>query len=155
MMPFLNLTRRNALIAAHDALATTLAVLASFYLRFEGELFTERLPLLLRILPYFVVLSIVAATRFLKGAWLSIVVALVIVALFVAIKRHYDRMTRVLAVRPSEVGEDQVGDALADHHAGRIGVGPDAVGHDRGIGHPESLQAVHPSGLVHDGHRVG
>ena len=51
----------------------------------------------------FVVLSIVAATRFLKGAWLSIVVALVIVALFVAIKRHYDRMTRVLAVRPEEV----------------------------------------------------
>src|SRR5438874_1810786 len=51
----------------------------------------------------FVVLSIVAATRFLKGAWLSIVVALVIVALFVAIKRHYDRMTRVMAVRPEEV----------------------------------------------------
>src|SRR5205823_9665850 len=56
----------------------------------------------------FVVLSIVAATRFLKGAWLSIVVALVIVALFVAIKRHYDRMTRVLAVRPEEVHREAI-----------------------------------------------
>jgi len=55
-----------------------------------------------------VVLSIVAATRFLKGAWLSIVVALVIVALFVAIKRHYDRMTRVLAVRPEEVHREAI-----------------------------------------------
>src|SRR5258707_1938786 len=54
-----NLTLRNFLIAAHDALATTLAVLASFYLRFEGEFFAERLPLLLRILPYFVAFSVV------------------------------------------------------------------------------------------------
>ena len=30
------LTSRNLLIAVHDALATTLAVLASFCLRFEG-----------------------------------------------------------------------------------------------------------------------
>jgi FlaA1/EpsC-like NDP-sugar epimerase len=59
MMRLSNLTMRNALIAAHDALATTLAVLASFYLRFEGELFTERLPLLLRILPYFIAFSVV------------------------------------------------------------------------------------------------
>src|ERR1700688_1844240 len=59
MMRFSNLTLRNGLIAVHDALATTLAVLASFYLRFEGELFTERLPLLLRILPYFVAFSVV------------------------------------------------------------------------------------------------
>jgi O-antigen biosynthesis protein WbqV len=59
-----NLTLRNALIAAHDALATTLALLASFYLRFEGELFTERLPLLLRILPYFILFSIVACYVF-------------------------------------------------------------------------------------------
>jgi FlaA1/EpsC-like NDP-sugar epimerase len=54
-----NLNLRNVLIAVHDALATALAVLASFYLRFEGDFFTERLPLLLRILPYFVAFSIV------------------------------------------------------------------------------------------------
>ena len=64
-MRFSNLTLRNALIATHDALATILAVFASFYLRFEGgDLFAERLPLLLRILPFFVVLSVVVCYAF-------------------------------------------------------------------------------------------
>jgi len=64
MMRLSNLTLRNALIAAHDALATALAVLASFYLRFEGDAFFDRLPLLLRILPYFVALSVVVSYAF-------------------------------------------------------------------------------------------
>lgn len=59
-----NLTTRNLLIALHDALATTLAVLATFYLRFEGDAFLDRLPLLLRILPYFVVFSVVVCYFF-------------------------------------------------------------------------------------------
>ena len=59
-----NLTLRNLLIAVHDALATTLAVFASFYLRFEGDAFFERLPLMLRILPYFVAFSIVVSYVF-------------------------------------------------------------------------------------------
>src|ERR1700731_4637562 len=59
MIRFPGLTYRNLLIATHDALATALAVLAAFYLRFEGEFFTERLPLLLRMLPYFVAFSVV------------------------------------------------------------------------------------------------
>ena len=60
MMRFSNLTLRNVLIATHDALATMLAVFASFYLRFEGsEYFFDRVPLLLRILPYFIALSVV------------------------------------------------------------------------------------------------
>src|ERR1700733_5657745 len=60
MMRLSNLTLRNALIAAHDALATALALFASFYLRFEGgEYFFERVPLLLRILPYFIAFSVV------------------------------------------------------------------------------------------------
>src|ERR1700688_4801695 len=58
MMRLPNLTHRNALIATHDALATVLAVLTSFYLRFESDL-ADRLPLLLRILPYFVAFSVV------------------------------------------------------------------------------------------------
>src|SRR6202047_5519977 len=59
-MRLTNLTTRNLLIAAHDALATALALLASFYLRFDGgELFFERMPLLLRVLPYFVAFSAV------------------------------------------------------------------------------------------------
>jgi O-antigen biosynthesis protein WbqV len=54
-----NLTLRNGLIAAHDALATVAALFASFYLRFDGgEYFFDRVPLLLRILPYFVVFSV-------------------------------------------------------------------------------------------------
>jgi O-antigen biosynthesis protein WbqV len=64
MMRFTHLTSRNLLIAVHDAIATTLAVLASFYLRFEGELFSERLPLLLDILPFFIALSVVVCYAF-------------------------------------------------------------------------------------------
>ncbi len=60
-----NLTLRNALIATHDALATVLALFASFYLRFEGsESFFDRVPLLLRILPYFVAFSVVVCYVF-------------------------------------------------------------------------------------------
>src|SRR3984893_9917798 len=59
MTRFSQLTLRNFLIATHDAIATTLALLASFFLRFDGEWFDERLPLLLRILPWFVAFSVV------------------------------------------------------------------------------------------------
>jgi hypothetical protein len=52
MTPLSQLTRRNYLIAAHDGLATVVALVASFYLRFDGgEAFYARLPQLLRILP--------------------------------------------------------------------------------------------------------
>ena len=60
MMRLSNLTLRNALIALHDALATTLALFVSFYLRFEGgEYFFDRIPLLLRLLPFFIAFSVV------------------------------------------------------------------------------------------------
>jgi O-antigen biosynthesis protein WbqV len=58
------LTWRNVLIASHDALATAFAVVTSFYLRFEGSGLTERLPLLLRILPYFIIFSVVVCYVF-------------------------------------------------------------------------------------------
>src|SRR6202163_63365 len=64
MTPLSSLTSRNLLIAIHDAIATMLAVLASFYLRFEGELFSDKLPLLLQILPYFIALSVVVCYVF-------------------------------------------------------------------------------------------
>jgi O-antigen biosynthesis protein WbqV len=64
MMRISNMTLRNLLIAVHDALATTLAVLATFYLRFEDEAFFDRLPLLLRILPWFVAFSVVICYAF-------------------------------------------------------------------------------------------
>ncbi len=58
------LTRRNALIALHDALVTAFAVVASFYLRFEGDNLADRLPILLRILPSFVLFSVVVCFVF-------------------------------------------------------------------------------------------
>src|SRR3569623_1857462 len=64
MTPLTSFTYRNWLIALHDALATTAAVLTSFYLRFEGEPFFDRLPLLLFILPYFVAFSVVVCYLF-------------------------------------------------------------------------------------------
>ena len=60
-----HLTLRNYMIAAHDTVATALALFAAFYVRFEGgELFVDRLPLLLRILPYFLVFSLVVCYVF-------------------------------------------------------------------------------------------
>src|SRR3984885_4025238 len=64
MTRFPRFTLRNFLIAAHDALATALALIASFYLRFEGESFFDRVPLLLHILPYFVAFSVVVCYLF-------------------------------------------------------------------------------------------
>jgi O-antigen biosynthesis protein WbqV len=60
MTRFSHLTLRNFLIALHDLLATAAALFAAFYLRFEGgEGFYARLPLLFRILPYFLAFSVV------------------------------------------------------------------------------------------------
>src|ERR1700676_5249970 len=64
MTRFSQLTLRNFLIAAHDALATALALLVTLYLRFEGEPFFDRLPLLLEILPYFVAFSVAVSYAF-------------------------------------------------------------------------------------------
>jgi FlaA1/EpsC-like NDP-sugar epimerase len=56
---------RNYLIALHDVMATAFAFAAAFYLRFEGgEQFVERLPLMLRTLPYFLLLSVVVCYFF-------------------------------------------------------------------------------------------
>ena len=58
------LTLRNFLIATHDVLATAFALLASFYLRFEGDLLADRLPILLDILPWFLAFSVVVCYLF-------------------------------------------------------------------------------------------
>ncbi|QAU45986.1 SDR family NAD(P)-dependent oxidoreductase [Bradyrhizobium guangzhouense] len=55
-----HLSLRNFMIALHDLLATTAALFAAFYLRFEGaDGFYDRLPLLFQILPYFLAFSVV------------------------------------------------------------------------------------------------
>jgi O-antigen biosynthesis protein WbqV len=60
-----HLTLRNYLIALHDAGASAAAFFVAFYLRFEGaEQFWERMPLLLRILPYFLAFSVAVCYLF-------------------------------------------------------------------------------------------
>ncbi len=60
-----HLTLRNYLIALHDVAATAAALFVAFFMRFDnGEAFMERLPLLLRILPYFLGLSLVVCYLF-------------------------------------------------------------------------------------------
>src|SRR6201987_1990307 len=60
-----HLTYRNLVIALHDVLATAVAFFAASYLRFEGnDYFYERLPLLLRVLPYFLAFSVVVCYLF-------------------------------------------------------------------------------------------
>jgi hypothetical protein len=51
----------------------------------------------------FVVLMIVAVTKFRSGAWLPIVVVPAIIALFAAVRRHYDGVTASLALSPEQV----------------------------------------------------
>jgi FlaA1/EpsC-like NDP-sugar epimerase len=65
MTRFSHLTLRNVLIAVHDAIATGCALLLAFYVRFDGGLgFYERLPQLLRILPWFLVFGVIVAYGF-------------------------------------------------------------------------------------------
>ncbi|MEY2567549.1 MAG: hypothetical protein QOE35_2078 [Actinomycetota bacterium] len=56
----------------------------------------------------FVVLLIVAITKFLGGAWLSIVVVMIVIAVFVAIHRHYQRVGRELAIEPEQVRPERL-----------------------------------------------
>ena len=51
----------------------------------------------------FLVLLIVAITKFAKGAWVPIVVVPLIIALFVSIHRHYTRVAGALDITPEEL----------------------------------------------------
>lgn len=51
----------------------------------------------------FVVLCIVAVTKFAVGAWLPIVVVPLIIGVFQGIRRHYRRVERELSIAPEEV----------------------------------------------------
>jgi amino acid transporter len=56
----------------------------------------------------FVVLLIVAITKFAVGAWLPIVVVPLIILLFVSIKRHYRRLEETLEITPDEARPESV-----------------------------------------------
>lgn len=49
------------------------------------------------------VLLIVAITKFTSGAWVPLVVVPSIISIFLAIKRHYDRVNTALAITPEQV----------------------------------------------------
>jgi len=49
---------------------------------------------------------------------------------------------------------NEVGDALANHHRGDVGVGPNTVGHDGGVDNTQVLEAVHVAMLIHHGHGI-
>ena len=50
-----------------------------------------------------IVLIIVAVSKFTVGAWVPIVVIPVIISVFLAIRRHYDRVARTLVIEPAMV----------------------------------------------------
>ncbi|MBB1093343.1 polysaccharide biosynthesis protein [Rhodopseudomonas palustris] len=55
---FSKMRSRNYLIILHDVIATACAILTSFYLRFDGEDLSARLPLLWTLMPGFLLLSV-------------------------------------------------------------------------------------------------
>jgi len=71
MIRFPNFTPRMGLILAHDLIATAVAVVASFYIRFEGEGLAVRWPVLILMLPAFVLYAggVYAFFGLLKSKW--------------------------------------------------------------------------------------
>ena len=57
MIKLTNFTPRMGLILAHDLIATAVAIVASFYIRFEGQGISDRWPLLIIVVPAFVAYS--------------------------------------------------------------------------------------------------
>ena len=51
----------------------------------------------------FFVLLVVAGTKFTSGAWVPLVVLPAIITLFLAIRRHYDKVSRALEITPEQV----------------------------------------------------
>lgn len=51
----------------------------------------------------FVVLLVVAITKFTSGAWVPLVVVPSIIGIFLAIRRHYDNVQRAISIPPAEV----------------------------------------------------
>src|SRR6202023_2400005 len=64
MIRLTNLTPRMGLILAHDLIATAVAIIASFYIRFEDAGLAERWRVLIIILPTLLVYASVVYTLF-------------------------------------------------------------------------------------------
>ncbi len=84
-----------------------------------------------------IVTLIVAITKFTIGAWVPIVVVPLIILLFMAIRRHYRRVSNALAVTPSQVRREHV------NHTVVILVGRIHRGVLKAIDYAESLRPQH------------
>jgi amino acid transporter len=51
----------------------------------------------------FIVLVIVAVSKFRQGAWLPVVVIPIVISGFLAVRRHYDRVNAAIAITPEQV----------------------------------------------------
>ncbi|MDQ4097746.1 MAG: APC family permease [Actinomycetota bacterium] len=84
-----------------------------------------------------IVLIIVATTKFAVGAWVPIVVLPMIMALFLAIRRHYDRVAKALAVTPEEVRPEPL------NHTVMVLVGRVHKGVIKALAYAKSLRPQH------------
>ena len=55
----------------------------------------------------FVVFLVVAVTKFAAGAWIPLVAVPAIISVFLAIRRHYDKVQRVIGIAPHEVRRER------------------------------------------------
>ncbi len=100
-----------------------------------------------------IVLVIVAVSKFTVGAWLPIVVIPAIIALFLAIRRHYDRVASILTVEPHEVRPVRMNHTVVVL-VGRIHKGVlHALAYARSL-RPEHLAAVYVSYDDEDRERI-
>jgi hypothetical protein len=85
----------------------------------------------------FVVLMIVAITKFTAGAWLPILVVPTIISLFVAVRRHYDRVGAILAITPEQARSEAI------HHTVVVLVGRIHRGVLKALDYARSLRPQH------------
>ncbi|MDP8975840.1 MAG: APC family permease [Actinomycetota bacterium] len=92
----------------------------------------------------FLVLLIIAVTKFKSGAWVPLVVVPVIIVIFAGIRRHYDRVGQVLSVTPDEVHAEPISHTVVVL-VGRIHKGViRALSYARSL-RPDHLAAVYVS----------
>src|SRR4030088_3586540 len=61
----------------------------------------------------------------------------------------------IVALRErSELGLDEVGPALADHHRGQVDVAPRDLGHHRSVDDIEVVEAAYPKAMIDHRHGI-
>ena len=89
----------------------------------------------------FCVLIIVAGTKFTSGAWVPLIVLPAIIALFLAIRRHYDKVSKALEITPEQVRPE------AFNHTVVVLVGRVHKGVIRALNYAKSMRPNHLSAV--------